>query len=64
MTKGLIELTGKQDLEPIYVPERSGDVRHSRGDISKAYNILQYRPNHQFEQGIKLYYTYLEKLII
>jgi UDP-N-acetylglucosamine 4-epimerase len=62
MIKSLIELTGKQDLEPIYVTERSGDVRHSRGDTSKAFNLLQYRPNRQFEQGIKLYYSYLESL--
>lgn len=33
-------------------PFRSGDVRHSRADISKAAELLGYAPTHRFAQGL------------
>ena len=35
-------------------PERSGDVKHSLADISKARNLIGYNPLFSFEQGIKV----------
>jgi UDP-N-acetylglucosamine/UDP-N-acetylgalactosamine 4-epimerase len=38
---------------PRYEAFRTGDVRHSQADISKAARKLGYRPSHSVEQGIK-----------
>jgi UDP-N-acetylglucosamine 4-epimerase len=38
--------------EPIYTDFRSGDVRHSQADISKAHELLGYSPNYKIEQGM------------
>ncbi len=37
-----------------YQPERAGDIKHSLADITKAKNLLGYRPAFTIEQGIKL----------
>jgi len=42
-----------KDIEPEFGPERSGDIRHSNADISKAEEMLGYAPDYSFEQGIK-----------
>ena len=41
------------DLVPKYGPERTGDVRHSLADISKATERLQYRPQVSIFDGLK-----------
>lgn len=41
-----------QDLAPVYLPFRAGDVRHSQADISKAQSLLGYEPTHEIEQGL------------
>lgn len=38
--------------EPIYKDFRAGDVKHSRADISKAQDLLNYRPTHFIREGI------------
>ena len=38
---------------PIYAPFRAGDVRHSQADISKATGLLDYRPTHDVNAGIR-----------
>ena len=40
------------DSQPIYGPERKGDVKHSNADISKARELLNYSPDWDFERGI------------
>jgi len=42
-----------KDIEPIFGPERAGDIRHSNADISKAEKILGYSPDYNFAKGIK-----------
>jgi UDP-N-acetylglucosamine 4-epimerase len=39
-------------LEPHYCDYRTGDVRHSLADISKASNLLGYEPTHTIVKGI------------
>ena len=39
--------------EPIFGPERAGDIRHSNADISKAKEMLGYDPEWSFERGIR-----------
>jgi UDP-N-acetylglucosamine 4-epimerase len=48
----LQQLTGKS-LSPIYQPERAGDVRHSKADISKISRLLNYRPKVLFREGLE-----------
>ena len=42
------------DIEPLYGPDRKGDIKHSNADISKAKRLLGYDPEYSFEDGIKL----------
>jgi UDP-N-acetylglucosamine 4-epimerase len=43
-----------QGVKPIYQEFRSGDVRHSLADISKAVKLLGYKPTHNIDQGLKV----------
>lgn len=40
------------DIEPIYGPDRKGDIKHSNADISKARALLGYNPDWSFQRGI------------
>jgi UDP-N-acetylglucosamine 4-epimerase len=48
----LCKALGK-DIEPIFGPDRPGDIKHSNADISKAGELLGYAPEWSFERGIK-----------
>lgn len=50
--KGLVDALGV-DIEPIYGPDRAGDIKHSNADISKAKEMLGYDPDWSFDRGIK-----------
>lgn len=39
-------------LDPIYQPERKGDVKHSLADISRAVELLDYHPTTSVRSGI------------
>jgi UDP-N-acetylglucosamine 4-epimerase len=41
------------DLNPVYGPERKGDVKHSLADISKARDLLGYEITIPVEEGLK-----------
>tara|TARA_X000001036_G_scaffold438597_1_gene486889 strand:- start:917 stop:1861 length:945 start_codon:yes stop_codon:yes gene_type:complete len=43
------------DIEPIFGPNRPGDIPHSNADITKAQNMLGYDPKISFEMGMKKY---------
>ena len=43
-----------QAVQPIYRDFRSGDVRHSQADISKAKRLLGYAPTQRIDQGLAL----------
>ena len=47
----LSELTGYQG-KPAYGPARSGDIRHSLADISRARELLGYEPLVDFCEGL------------
>lgn len=55
----LVQLTNKiktyldSPVEPVFGPERAGDVKHSLADITKARRILHYEPETLFEQGLE-----------
>lgn len=47
----LSEALGKK-IEPIFGPERIGDIKHSNADIGKAKKLIGYDPQWSFERGI------------
>ena len=49
----LCDALGK-NTEPVFGPERPGDIKHSNADISKAKELLGFDPQYSFEAGIKL----------
>lgn len=49
----LCELLGK-DIKPDFGPDRTGDIKHSNADISKAKRMLGYNPEYDFNKGIEL----------
>jgi UDP-N-acetylglucosamine 4-epimerase len=57
----LRDLSGK-NLEPVYGPERPGDVKHSKADISKIEALLGYSPQVRFKEGLEKVYKWYEKM--
>ena len=42
-------------LEPVYGPDRAGDINHSLASIEKAAKLLGYKPTHTVIQGLEEY---------
>ena len=40
------------EIEPIFGPDRKGDIKHSNADISKAKRLLGYSPDYDFARGL------------
>ena len=49
----LARLIGREDVTPVHGPDRPGDVKHSRADISRARKLLGYQPVVDFSEGLK-----------
>lgn len=47
----LTKALGK-DIEPVFGPDRKGDIKHSNADISKAKKLLGYDPEYDFARGL------------
>lgn len=47
----LTKALGK-DIEPVFGPDRKGDIKHSNADISKAKRLLGYAPEYDFACGL------------
>ena len=58
----LSELLGKK-IEPVYGPERAGDIKHSNADIDKARKFLKYAPEYSFERGIELTIAWYREML-
>ena len=43
-----------KNIEPIFGPDRAGDIKHSNACIDKAKKMLNYDPEYSFEEGIAL----------
>ncbi|NVK04820.1 MAG: SDR family oxidoreductase [Flavobacteriia bacterium] len=59
MVEYLSEISGKS-VQANRGPERPGDVRHSRADISKIQELLGYKPLVHFKEGLKRVYSWYE----
>lgn len=55
LVKLLQQISGKS-IDPVYGPERPGDVKHSKADIAKIKSLLGYEPTVYFEEGMKRIY--------
>jgi len=42
----------QKNIEPIFGPDRPGDIKHSNADISKAKKYLNYEPEYDFARGL------------
>lgn len=42
----------EKDIQPVFGPERKGDIKHSNADIGRARELLDYNPEWSFEQGM------------
>jgi UDP-N-acetylglucosamine/UDP-N-acetylgalactosamine 4-epimerase len=42
----------EKEINPIFGPNRTGDIKHSNADISKAKQMLGYNPDWSFNKGI------------
>jgi UDP-N-acetylglucosamine 4-epimerase len=49
------------ELQPVFGPERKGDVKHSLADISKARKLLGYHPGVSVEEGLKSTYRWYKE---
>ena len=45
---------GAATSEPVFCPERPGDVRHSHADISSARGLLGYDPEYSIDDGLEV----------
>jgi len=53
-----LKLISKKDINAIYGPERAGDVKHSKADISKIKELLGYEPKILFKEGLRRIYPW------
>lgn len=60
MVEMLREISG-EDIKAEYGPERAGDVKHSKADISKAISNLDYNPKVRFREGLEQVFTWYQE---
>lgn len=48
----LLEVTDNKDIEPDFRPPREGDIEHSRADISKVKERLDFMLEFSFKEGL------------
>lgn len=49
----ILERALEVNIEPVFGPERAGDIKHSNANIEKAKKLLGYEPEWSFERGIE-----------
>jgi UDP-N-acetylglucosamine 4-epimerase len=62
IVKILTELSGKK-IKTIHGPERPGDIKHSKADISKIKLCLGYEPKIKFQEGLSIVYEWYQNKI-
>ncbi len=48
----LQQITGKEQLKPVFTEPRTGDIKHCSSDIAKAQRLLDFCPKIQLEDGL------------
>jgi UDP-N-acetylglucosamine 4-epimerase len=57
MIELLKKISGKE-INASYLPERAGDVRHSKASIDKIKEVLNYQPEYRFQEGLEIVYEW------
>ncbi len=60
----LQEILGDREFRPVYLPARSGDIRHSQADISRARKQLGFEPRTSLEEGLKTLVSVERKIAV
>ena len=58
LAKVMLKITNKEHLNIIYTDPRPGDIIHSYADISKAMELIKFKPQYNQEQGLKDYFKW------
>ena len=53
LAANVAQLLDRPDVKPVYQPERTGDIRHSFADLSRARGLLGYEPIAGFKEGLQ-----------
>jgi nucleoside-diphosphate-sugar epimerase len=53
LAREMAEMLGRPELEPVYQPERAGDLKHSFADLKRSEAALEYRPVTDFRLGLE-----------
>lgn len=61
MVDNLNELS-QSNIKPIYGPERTGDVRHSKASIEKIEKFLDYKPKFYFKDGLDIVFNWYKEV--
>jgi nucleoside-diphosphate-sugar epimerase len=52
LAKILQRITSTEPLKPVFTERRPGDIRHCLGDVSKARDLLGFRPKIRLKDGL------------
>jgi CDP-glucose 4,6-dehydratase len=53
LTKEILRIMGRTDLEPVVLNEVKGEIKHQYLSAAKAKNILRWNPTYTVEEGLK-----------
>lgn len=59
LSKMIARITGREDLIPVHLDPRPGDIRFSQANIRKAEKELNYKPKTNLEDGLKKTFQYI-----
>lgn len=59
----IARLIGSKDISPLYKPSYAGDFPHTFADITKAKQMLGYRPKVGLEEGLNKYIEWHKELL-
>jgi UDP-N-acetylglucosamine/UDP-N-acetylgalactosamine 4-epimerase len=53
-----------KNIKPTFGPERKGDIKHSNADISEAVKHLNYSPQYNFKDGLRIAIEWYTKVLV
>ncbi len=59
---GLLKKISGKEIDAKYLPERAGDVKHSKASIDKIKEVLNYQPAYRFQEGLEIVYEWYKTI--
>jgi UDP-N-acetylglucosamine 4-epimerase len=59
-----LQLLSNKKLVVNYLPERKGDVRHSKASLIKINQMLGYQPEYDFQKGIQIVFDWYKSQVL